>query len=430
MKLWEKGAAVDAMMSEFTVGADRAMDVRLARWDVVGSIAHADMLVSVGLLSALDGARLVATLSDLLAEIDSNGFVIDDGVEDVHSQVEQILVERLGDIGKRIHTGRSRNDQVLVDLKLWLRHELRTVRRAVVETAGLLLDLAERHRDVSLPGYTHYQVAMPSSFGLWLGGHAEALIEDLSVLDMAIHAANANPLGSAAGYGSTFPLDREATTRALNFDRVHVTSTFAQMSRGRTEKLAAMAIAQVASTLGRFASDVVLYMSQNFAFVTIPDAFTTGSSIMPHKKNPDVFEVMRARCNRLQALPTEIQLVLGNLPSGYHRDLQFVKDRVIPAIDEVALCLAVLQHVVPHVQPNPSIMQDARYRYIDSVDRVNGLVMQGIPFRDAYRMVADAIANNTYDELPAAPSGAAQAHLGSVDNPGIDELRTRLRRAL
>ena len=430
MKLWEKGAAVDAMMSEFTVGADRAMDVRLARWDVVGSIAHADMLVSVGLLSALDGARLVAALSDLLAEIDSNGFVIDDGVEDVHSQVEQILVERLGDIGKRIHTGRSRNDQVLVDLKLWLRHELRTVRRAVVETAGLLLDLAERHRDVSLPGYTHYQVAMPSSFGLWFGGHAEALIEDLSVLDMAIHAANANPLGSAAGYGSTFPLDREATTRALNFDRVHVTSTFAQMSRGRTEKLAAMAIAQVASTLGRFASDVVLYMSQNFAIVTLPDAFTTGSSIMPHKKNPDVFEVMRARCNRLQALPTEIQMVLGNLPSGYHRDLQFVKDRIIPAIDEVGLCLAVLQHVVPHLQPSTTIMQDTRYRYIDSVDRVNGLVMQGVPFRDAYRMVADAIANDTYDELPVSQPGDAPAHLGGVDNPGIDVLRERLRALL
>ena len=430
MKLWEKGAAVDAMMSEFTVGADRAMDVRLARWDVVGSIAHADMLVSVGLLSALDGARLVAALSDLLAEIDSNGFVIDDGVEDVHSQVEQILVERLGDIGKRIHTGRSRNDQVLVDLKLWLRHELHTVRRAVVETAGLLLDLAERHRAVSLPGYTHYQVAMPSSFGLWYGGHAEALIEDLSVLDMAIHAANANPLGSAAGYGSTFPLDREATTRALNFDRVHVTSTFAQMSRGRTEKLAAMAIAQVASTLGRFASDVVLYMSQNFAFVTLPDAFTTGSSIMPHKKNPDVFEVMRARCNRLQALPTEIQLVLGNLPSGYHRDLQFVKDRIIPAIDEIGLCLAVLQHVVPHLQPSTAIMQDTRYRYIDSVDRVNGLVMQGTPFRDAYRMVADAIANDTYDDLPVSQPGDAPAHLGSVDNPGIDVLRERLRHLL
>ncbi len=425
MKLWDKGAPIDALMEQFTVGADRDMDVRLARWDVVGSIAHADMLVAVGLLTPYDGAQLVAALSDLLAQIDRDGFTIDEGVEDVHSQVEAWLVERLGDVGKRIHTGRSRNDQVLVDLKLWLRHELRTVRRSVIDMATCLLDAAERYKDVPLPGYTHYQVAMPSSFGLWLGGYAEALVEDVAVLDMAIHAANANPLGSAAGYGSGFPLDRQATTVALNFDRMHITSTFAQMSRGRTEKLAAVAIAQVASTLARFAQDVVLYNSQNFAFIALPTEFTTGSSIMPHKKNPDVFEVLRARCNRLQALPAEIQYVLGNLPSGYHRDLQFVKDRIIPAIDEVALCVGVTQHVVPHIVPNVSIMDDPRYLYIDSVDRVNDLVMQGMPFRDAYRVVGQQIADGTYEPRQTAEPTAAQ-HLGSVGNPGLDLVRQRI----
>lgn len=426
MKLWDKGATIDSVMEAFTVGADRDMDVRLARWDVVGSIAHADMLASVGLLTEEERAALVRELSMLLESIDRDGFTIDDGVEDVHSQVEKILTERLGDVGKRIHTGRSRNDQVLVDMKLWLRHELRTLRSTVLDVASMLLDKAEQHRDVLLPGYTHYQVAMPSSFGLWFGGHAEALLEDVSVLDMAIHAANANPLGSAAGYGSTFPLDRMMTTRAMNFDRVHVTSTFAQMSRGRTEKLAAVAIAQVASSLARFAADVVHYMSQNFGFVSLPSAFTTGSSIMPHKKNPDIYEVLRARCNRLQALPAEIAMVLANLPSGYHRDLQFVKDRIIPAVDELALCLQVVAHVTPNIEPTQNIMADDRYRYAFSVDRVNDLVMQGVPFRDAYRIVAEAIELGTFDPASEAPATAATPHLGSIGDPGLSILRERL----
>lgn len=426
MKLWEKGAPIDAVMEAFTVGADRDMDVRLARWDVVGSIAHADMLATVGLLTEEERSAVVTELSAMLESIDRDGFMIEDGVEDVHSQVEKILTERLGDVGKRIHTGRSRNDQVLVDIKLWLRHELRTLRGAVLDVAAMLLTKAEQHRDVLLPGYTHYQVAMPSSFALWFGGHAEALLEDVSVLDMAIHAANANPLGSAAGYGSTFPLDRLMTTRALNFDRVHVTSTFAQMSRGRTEKLAAIAIAQVASTLARFAADVVHYMSQNFGFVSLPPAFTTGSSIMPHKKNPDIYEVLRARCNRLQALPTEIALVLANLPSGYHRDLQFVKDRIIPAVDELALCLQVTAHVTPNLSPTDNIMSDDRYRHAFSVDRVNDLVMQGVPFRDAYRIVAEAIELGTYDPARDVATPPTTPHLGSIGDPGLQVLRERL----
>ena len=378
MKLWEKGAPVDALMEAFTVGADREMDVRLARWDVVGSIAHATMLGEAGLLTADESKTLVEALSTLLDEIESDGFVIEDGVEDVHSQVEKILTERLGDLGKKIHVGRSRNDQVAVDLKLFLRHETRQIRASVLDLIDILLDLAEQHKDLLLPGYTHYQVAMPSSFGLWLGGFAEALLEDVRVLDMAIDAANANPLGSAAGFGTSLPLDRELTTRSLNFDRVHVTSTFAQMSRGRTEKLVAMAIGQTASTLSRFAMDVVQYMSQNYGFVSLPDAFTTGSSIMPHKKNPDVFEVLRGRCNRLQALPTEISMVLANLPTGYHRDIQFLKDRIIPAIDEFNLCLAVAVHTVPQLQPTSDIMSDDMYRYAFSVDRVNDLGERGL----------------------------------------------------
>ena len=399
MKLWDKGAPVDAIMEAFTVGADRDVDVRLARWDVVGSIAHANMLASVGLLTHEEAEMLVRELSALLEQIDVNGFVIDDGVEDVHSQVEKILTEKLGDVGKKIHVGRSRNDQVAVDMKLFQRHELRQIRAQVLDLVDVLITQAENHQHILLPGYTHYQVAMPSSFGLWFGGYAEALLEDVRVVEMAIDAANANPLGSAAGYGSNMPLDREQTTKALNFDRLHVTSTFAQMSRGRTEKLAAIAIGQVASTLNRFATDVVMYMSQNFGFVSLPDAFTTGSSIMPHKKNPDIFEVLRARCNRLQGLANEFALMLSNMPSGYHRDMQFTKDRIIGAIDEIGLCLAVASHVTPHIQPTHNIMADEKYLYAYSVDAVNALVMQGMPFRDAYHEIGRRISTGEYAEL-------------------------------
>ncbi len=423
MKLWDKGTSIDEVMQAFTVGNDRDIDVRLARWDVVGSIAHAEMLGAVGLVTQDESRILMDALGAILEEIDTQGFVIDDDAEDVHTQVEKILTARLGDVGKKIHTGRSRNDQVLVDIKLFLRHELRTIRAAVRSSAMLLLDLAERYRTVLLPGYTHHQVAMPSSFGLWFGGYAEALAEDMRVVDMAIDAANANPLGSAAGYGTRLPLDRELTTRSLNFHRVHVTSTFAQMSRGRTEKLAAIAIAQVASTIGRFAEDVVLYAGGNFGFIRLPDSFTTGSSIMPHKKNPDVYEVMRARCNRLQALPTEIGHVLGNLPSGYHRDLQFIKDRIVPAIDEMGLILRVFDHVAPHIEPQQDILAASAYDHLFSVDRVDDLVRSGVPFRDAYRIVADQIKEGASMRTDEPFTGGA---LGSVGNPGLDEVRKRL----
>jgi len=430
MNLWDKGTPVDALMQEFTVGNDRAMDARLARWDVVGSIAHVGMLAAVGLLSKEEGEVLVQELSTILRDIDEQGIVIDESAEDIHSHIEAMLTARLGDVGKKIHIARSRNDQVLVDIKLFLRHELRTARRGVHELVGILLEQADAFRSVLLPGYTHFQVAMPSSFGLWFGGHAEALLEDLRVLDMAIDAANANPLGSAAGYGSSFSIDRDLTTRALNFDRMHITSTFAQASRGRTERLAAIALAQVASSMARFASDVVLYMSQNFGFITLPDALTTGSSIMPHKKNPDVFEVLRARCNRLQALPVEIGLMTANLPSGYHRDMQFIKDLIIPAIDEFALCVRIMQHVVPQISPTLHIMDDARYRYAYSVDHVHALVMQGHTFRGAYRMVADQIANGTYEPRSVSlPQGNAP-HIGSVEEPGLFLLRERWKQAL
>lgn len=430
MKLWDKGVAADDLMEAFTVGEDRDMDVRLARWDVVGSIAHATMLGEVGLLEADESKTLVDALSVLLEEIETNGFVIEDGVEDVHSQVEKILTERLGDVGKKIHLGRSRNDQVAVDMKMFLRHESRQIRASCLDLAEVLLTLAETHRDLLLPGYTHYQVAMPSSFGLWLGGFVEALLEDVRVIDMAIDAANANPLGSAAGFGTSLPLDRETTTRALNFDRMHVTSTFAQMSRGRTEKLVAMAIAQAASTLSRFAADVVLYMGQNHGFISLPDSFTTGSSIMPHKKNPDVFEVLRGRCNRLQSLPNEIALLLTNLPTGYHRDVQFLKDRIIPAIDEFGLCLQVATHTVPHITPTENIMNDEMYRYAFSVDRVNELVNGGLPFRDAYKQVGAEIENGSFEGPEEVLSSAkSKAAIGSPQNPGLEILRGRFQDA-
>jgi argininosuccinate lyase len=423
MKPWDKGAPIDALMESFTVGRDRDVDTRLARWDVVGSIAHAEMLGAVGLISDDERRQLTAALSELLEEIDRNGIVIDPACEDIHSHVEAVLTQKLGDVGKKIHTGRSRNDQVLVDLKLFLRHELRSTRMRVKQLAELLITLAEKHNTVELPGYTHFQIAMPSSFGLWFGGYAEALIEDLRVLDMGIDTANANPLGSAAGYGTSLPLDRGLTTRALNFDRVHVTSTFAQMSRGRTEKLAAIALAQPLSTLARFAADVVQYASQNYGFITLPEEFTTGSSIMPHKRNPDVFEVLRARCNRMQSVSHEITTMLTNLPSGYHRDMQFIKDVIVDAIDEAQLLLDVALHVVPHITPVQNLLQDPAYDPVFSVARVEELVRTRIPFRDAYRMVAEELKNGTFTRPSTLIDGSA---LGSVGNPGLEELRARV----
>lgn len=426
MKIWDKGTPIDAIMEDFTVGRDREMDTRLARWDVVGSIAHATMLGQTGLIPREAATALVDTLSDILAEFDANGCTIDSTVEDVHSHVEAILVQRLGDVGKMVHTGRSRNDQVALDITLFLRHELRTIRGEVISVADILLGMAEKFAHLPLPGFTHYQIAMPSSFGLWFGSTAELLLEDVRVLDVAIDAANANPLGSAAGYGTRLPLDRETTTRALNFDRMYVTAPCAQAARGRTERLAAMAIAQVASTVARFAADVVHFASSVYGCISLPDAFTTGSSIMPHKKNPDVFEVLRARCNRLQALPTQIAMVLQNLPSGYHRDVQFIKDVIIPAIDEMHTILAVAAHVIPVIQPKEGLLDAPAMDYLYSVDRVDDLVKQGVPFREAYRIVAQRIAEGTSmrGEAPFQVDGSGS--LGSPGNPGLHIIRARL----
>jgi argininosuccinate lyase len=422
MALWNNGEPLEQLLERFTVGDDRAMDERMARWDVVGSIAHVEMLCQVGLITASDRSALIGELENLLMQIDGGEFRLDDDVEDIHSHVERVLTQRLGETGKKVHTARSRNDQVLVDLKLFLRHELRQLRGLTLDTADALLHCAEHYRDTFLPGMTHYQVAMPSSFGLWFGGHAEALLEDVRVLDMSIDAANANPLGSAAGYGSSFPIDRAMTTAALNFDRMHVTSTFAQMSRGRTERLAAVGIAQVASTLARFAQDAVLYLSDIVGWCTLPAAATTGSSIMPHKKNPDVFEVLRGRANRLQSLPAEITHIMTNLPSGYHRDLQFVKDRIIPAIDELALCLEVVRQYAPLLQPNDAIAEQPRYAVAYTVERVHDLVRHGMAFRDAYHLVASEVSAGTF----VAPEHMETTHLGSVSNPGLEVLRLRL----
>jgi len=432
MKLWNTEDSVDSMIESFTVGNDRTYDVRLARWDVVGSIAHACMLGAVGLITPEEARQLEHGLSELLAEIDAKGFEIEDDVEDVHSQVEKILTERLGEVGKKIHIGRSRNDQVLVDMKLFLRHELRSIRHSVLDTAELFLTSALEHQNTLLPGYTHFQVAMPSSFGLWFGGYAEALLEDARFLSACIDAANANPLGSAAGYGSSLPLDREQTTNALRFDRMHVTSTYAQMSRGRTELVAATGISMIAATISRFAMDAVMYASQNYGFISLPEAFTTGSSMMPHKRNPDVMEVLRARCNRLQALPIEIRSVMGNLPSGYHRDMQFIKDRIIPAIDEINVCLNVLGRVVQEINVVSGIMSNDMYRHAFTLERVNQLQTSGMSFRDAYHQVAAEVQSGTIDEFVRSESittdvlSHADAHIGSISRPGLDLLRVRL----
>ncbi|MCU0329414.1 MAG: argininosuccinate lyase [Candidatus Kapabacteria bacterium] len=426
MKIWDKGTAIDTIMENFTVGRDREMDTRLARWDVVGSIAHATMLGQTGLIPHDAATALVDALSDILAEFDAHGCTIDSAAEDIHSHVEALLVQRLGDTGKMVHTGRSRNDQVALDIALFMRHELRTIRGEVISVAEILLGLAEKYAHLPLPGFTHYQVAMPSSFGLWFGSTAELLLEDVRVLDVAIDAANANPLGSAAGYGTRLPLDRDTTTRALNFDRMYVTAPCAQAARGRTERLAAMAMAQVASTVARFAADVVHFASSVYGCITLPDAFTTGSSIMPHKKNPDVFEVLRARCNRLQSIPTQIAMVLQNLPSGYHRDVQFIKDVIIPAIDEMHTVLTVAAHVIPVIQPVEGLLDAPAMDSLFSVDRVDDLVKQGIPFREAYRIVAQRIAEGTSmrGEAPFQVDGSGS--LGSPRNPGLHHIRARL----
>lgn len=426
MKLWSKGFEPDEMIEQFTVGHDRELDLRLARFDVEGSMAHIRMLQSIGLLTADELATLLDALTDILAVIDRGEFVIEPGVEDVHSQVEFMLTARLGDTGKKIHSGRSRNDQVLVDLKLFMRSELKLTAESVKHLFDRLQELSEMHKDKLMPGYTHLQVAMPSSFGLWFGAYAESLVDDMQMLVAAYNVANQNPLGSAAGYGSSFPLDREMTTRLLGFETMHYNVVAAQMSRGKTERAAAMAIASIASTLGHLAMDVCMWMCQNFGFISFPDELTTGSSIMPHKKNPDVFEIMRGKCNRLQAIPNEIALLTANLPLGYNRDLQLLKDIIFPATTELRSCLEMADFMLQHIRVRADILDDPRYDYLFTVEDVNRLTLAGTPFREAYRTIGRQVQEGTYRPTREVH----HTHAGSIGNLCNAEIALKMQRVL
>lgn len=426
MKLWDKGFEPDKMIEEFTVGNDRQLDLRLARYDVEGSMAHIRMLESIGLLQADELEKLLAALADIREAIDRGEFTIEEGVEDVHSQVEFMLTARLGDLGKKIHSGRSRNDQVLVDLKLFMRDELKKIAEASGHLFDCLQHLSEQYKDVLMPGYTHLQVAMPSSFGLWFGAYAEALADDMQMLLAAYNIANQNPLGSAAGYGSSFPLNRTMTTELLHFADMHYNVVAAQMSRGKTERAAAMAIGAIASTLGHLAMDVCMWMCQNFGFVKFPDEFTTGSSIMPHKKNPDVFEIMRGKCNRLQSVQNEIALLTANLPLGYNRDLQLLKDIIFPATTEMVQCLDMASFMLEHIQVNTDILSDPRYDYLFTVEDVNRLALGGMPFRDAYKTVGMQVQRGEYRPTKSVH----HTHEGSIGNLCNDRIAAKMRRIL
>ncbi|GAB4032218.1 argininosuccinate lyase [Spirosoma jeollabukense] len=427
LKLWQKeGVTTAEQIERFTVGRDREMDLYLAPFDVVGNLAHAQMLETIGLLSADELSLLTDELKVIYQKIQAGEFEIEEGVEDIHSQVELMLTRVLGDIGKKIHSGRSRNDQVLVDMKLFTRDRLWHVAEAARRVFDRLISRSEQHKNDLLPGYTHLQIAMPSSFGLWFGAYAEALADDMLTLQTAYRLANRNPLGSGAGYGSSFPLNRTLTTELLGFEGMHVNVVYAQMSRGKTEQTALMALAAVAATISRMAMDICLYNSQNFAFLTLPDALTTGSSIMPHKKNPDVAELLRAKTNRLKALPMEVTLVMSNLPSGYHRDMQLLKEILMPAFDEILDCLDITDFMLEHIQVKPNLLDDSKYDLLFSVERVNELVLQGVPFREAYRIVGKEIAEHTY----SPPRELHHTHEGSIGNLGNELIIQEMNRAM
>ena len=418
MKLWDKGFTTDKKIDLFTVGNDRELDLILAKYDVIGNVAHAKMLHSIGLLTAKELKSLEIELELILADIENGNFTIEDSFEDVHSKIEFLLTEKLGDAGKKIHTARSRNDQVLVDVHLYLKDALNEINDEVDDLFDLLIKLAEQYKNVLLPGYTHFQVAMPSSFGLWFSAYAETLIDDIYFLKAAYKVADQNPLGSAAGYGSSFPIDRDFTTKELNFDTLKFNSVAAQMGRGKLEKSVAFAISSVASTLSKMSMDICLYMSQNFNFISFPDELTTGSSIMPHKKNPDVFELIRGKCNKLQALPYEFTLITNNLPSGYHRDLQLLKEGLIPSFSTLKSCLEMLTYSLKNIQVNTTIVEDEKYLYLFSVEEVNKLVQSGIPFRDAYKIVGKNINEGNFNPN----KNVVHTHKGSLGNLCLDEI--------
>ena len=420
-KLWEKNVQVDQEVDTFTVGKDREMDLYLAKYDVLGSMAHITMLESIGLLTKEELTILLAELKNIYAVADCGRFVIEEGVEDVHSQVELMLTRRLGDVGKKIHSGRSRNDQVLVDLKLFIRAQLKSVAEAVERLFHVLISQSNRYKDVLMPGYTHLQIAMPSSFGLWFGAYAESLVDDMMFLQAAYKTCNRNPLGSAAGYGSSFPLDREMTTCLLGFDSMNYNVVYAQMGRGKVERNVSFALASIAGTLSKMAFDACMFSCQNFGFVKLPDECTTGSSIMPHKKNPDVFELTRAKCNKIQALPQQIMMIMNNLPSGYFRDLQIIKEVFLPAFEELEDCLQMATYIMEKIKINEHILDDDKYLYMFSVEEVNRLASEGMPFRDAYKKVGlDIEAGNFSHDKTVHHTHAGS--IGNLCNDKIEEL--------
>ncbi|MBQ6573323.1 MAG: argininosuccinate lyase [Bacteroidales bacterium] len=425
--LWSKGTSATQIVEDFTVGNDRVLDLRLAKHDVMGSKAHIKMLESIGLLEKEELETLTAGLDTILGEIERGEFVLGDDVEDIHSQVEFLLTQRFGEIGKKIHSGRSRNDQVLVDLKLFLREELEIVRDEVVALFDTLQALSEKHKNVLLPGYTHAQIAMPSSFGLWFGAYAEALVDDMHMLKGAYNVVNQNPLGSAAGYGSSFPLDRDMTTELLGFSTMNYNVVAAQLSRGKSEKAVASALSQLALTLNKFAADCCMYMCPNFGFIKFPDELTTGSSIMPHKKNPDVWEILRGICNRIQSLPNEISLMTTNMAHGYHRDYQLLKDVLFPGLEQMHKCLFMAKYMLENISVNEDILSDPKYKYLFTVEVVNNRVLEGMPFRDAYRSIGIEVNEGKFEF--DVNSGLNHTHKGSLGNLCTEEIKDKMKKA-
>jgi argininosuccinate lyase len=426
MKLWQKeNTSVSELVEKFTVGRDKEFDAILAKYDVQGSIAHVTMLGEVGLMTKEESSKAVEALKGIAKEIEDSNFSIGDNVEDIHSQVEFLLTERIGETGKKIHSGRSRNDQVAVDIKLYLKAEVLNIKNEAKQLFDLLIEQSEKFKDKLLPGYTHLQIAMPSSFGLWFGAYAESLVDDLEVLAAAYHVANKNPLGSGAGYGSSFPLNRTLTTQLLNFSALNYNSVYAQMSRGKTEKIVSMGLSSIAATLSKLSMDCCLYLNQNFGFISFPSELTTGSSIMPHKKNPDVFELIRAKCNCIQSIPNELTLLLNNLPSGYHRDLQLTKEILFPAIEELKACLQLAWLMLSKIEIKDNILADEKYKYLFSVEAVNELVNKGIPFREAYQQVGNQIEKGEFNF--DFSRGLHHTHEGSIGNLQNEAIKRQMK---
>ena len=429
MKLWEKeGTAVHEQIEKFTVGRDREFDLLLAEYDVQGSMAHSQMLQGIGLLTTEELNAIQNELKNILETIRNGQFDIDKDVEDIHSQVELLLTKKLGETGKKIHSGRSRNDQVAVDIKLYLRAEILKIKDEAKNLFDLLIKQSEKFKEKLLPGYTHLQIAMPSSFGLWFGAYAESLVDDMELLAAAYQISNKNPLGSGAGYGSSFPLKRKKTTDTLGFGTLNFNSVYAQMSRGKTERAVAFGLSSIAATLSKLSMDCCLYISQNFGFISFPDTLTTGSSIMPHKKNPDVFELIRAKCNRIQSTPNELTLLINNLPSGYHRDLQLTKEILFPAIEEMKACLQAAQLMLSNIQVKDNILDDEKYKYLFSVEVVNELVNKGVAFREAYKQVGKQIEKGEFHF--DYKKGMQHVHEGSIGNLNNEEIIKEMNKAL